>query len=228
MSVRSLLVAVLGALLVAAPAAGCSDETDEANETGDPQVTQSPAPTTGAPAGKGAEKPDQQGGGPSEKPPRGDSGPAEGARDDPRVTELEREAAATVRAYMSALDSRDGERVCSLLAPGAIEQVELPRPRPGCATALEASIGYRDPRGLPVWEGIETIEVLGVELGPGEAKIVVTVVSSFADRDEPSIEDDVVYLTRSAGEWLLAQPSSTLYRAVGIADLPPSVLAPPP
>jgi hypothetical protein len=56
---------------------------------------------------------------------------------------------------------------------------------------------------------------------------VVTTVTRFADREEPSIEDDVVYLTRSGDDWLIAKPSSTLYRAVGIAEVPPSVLAPP-
>ena len=50
----------------------------------------------------------------------------------------------------------------------------------------------------------------------------------FADRGEVSVEDDVVYLVREDGAgWLIAKPSSTLYRAVGIADVPPSVLAPP-
>ena len=52
-------------------------------------------------------------------------------------------------------------------------------------------------------------------------------VTRFADRDEVSIEDDVVYLVRDAGSWSIAKPSSTLYRAVGIADVPPSVLTPP-
>ena len=36
-----------------------------------------------------------------------------------------------------------------------------------------------------------------------------------------------MYLTRSGEAWLVAKPSSTLYRSVGIADVPPSVLAPP-
>jgi hypothetical protein len=66
-----------------------------------------------------------------------------------------------------------------------------------------------------------------VELEGSTAKLVVTVVTRFADRDELSIEDDVVYLERSGRRWLIAKPSSTLYRAVGVADVPPSVLAPP-
>jgi hypothetical protein len=68
-----------------------------------------------------------------------------------------------------------------------------------------------------------------VDLSPAgdEAKVVATVVTRFADRAEESVEDDIVYLVRGGGRWLVAKPSSTLYRAVGIADVPPSVLSPP-
>jgi hypothetical protein len=66
-----------------------------------------------------------------------------------------------------------------------------------------------------------------VEVQGDEAKVVATTVTEFSDRDEPSIEDDVVYLVRSGDDWLIAKPSSTLYRSVGVADVPPSVLAPP-
>ena len=155
------------------------------------------------------------------------SGPAEGAEADPRVTELERSAARTARAYVAAIDARDGERLCGLLAPGAVEELELPVNRGGCAGSLAASIGYRDPRGFPVWEHGEVSAIRSVDLEDSTAKLVVTVVTRFADRDELSVEDDVIYLERSASRWLIAKPSSTLYRAVGVADVPPSVLAPP-
>lgn len=220
---------MLAALAVAAPIAGCGGEADESQQAADPQLTQGPAPTTDAPGGQDeeAQAPGGRGDSPEEKPPRGESGPAEGPRSDPRLTELEREAAATVRAYVSALDSRDGERVCSLLAPGAIEQVELPLPRGDCAASLDASIGYRDPRGVPVWDGAQILELAPVKTEGSKATVLATVLTRFADRAEPSIEDDVVYLTRAAGRWLIAKPSSTLYRAVGVADIPPVVLAPP-
>lgn len=235
MTVRKLSFAALAALAVTASMGGCGGEPSEPRATDEPERTQSPAPTTGAPPGadENRVKPDEQGNGdeqggrPGEKPPRGEAGPAEGPHGDPRVTELEREAAATVRAYVSALDSRDTERVCSLLAPGVIERVKLPLPRRDCASSLEASIGYRDPRGLPIWEGAEVLEVASVKTEGPEATVVATVLTRFADRAEPSLEDDVVHLTRAPGGWLLARPSSTLYRAVGIADVPPIVLAPP-
>ena len=141
---------------------------------------------------------------------------------------LERAAARTVRAYVEALDARDGEAVCALLVPGALDELELPEPRGDCAASLEASIGYRDPRGLPVWEGAE-VRARPRDRDRRRRRRRWSRPSSptFADRDEASVEDDVVYLVRAGGRWLVAKPSSTLYRAVGIADVPPSVLSPP-
>lgn len=156
------------------------------------------------------------------------SGPAESAATDPRRTELERAAERAVRRYVAALDARDGDGVCSLLVEGALDDLELPEPRANCAASLAASIGYRDPRGLPVWDGAELTALRFERLGGRAATAVATVQTRFADRAEISVEDDVIYLTRDGGRWLVAKPSSTLYRAVGIADVPPTVLAPPP
>jgi len=132
-----------------------------------------------------------------------------------------------VRRYVAALDDRDGRRVCALLAPGALAEVRLPVDRGDRCGSLSATIGYRDPRGLPVWEHAEVTGIRSVELQDSDARVVATTVTTFADRDERSIEDDVVYLVRSGEAWLVAQPSATLYRSVGIADVPPSVLSPP-
>jgi hypothetical protein len=219
----------IGALaMLALVPSGCGDNAPQPA----PTVTVAIPSTTGATEASTTEAP----------PPAGaPSGPAETATEDPRVNTLERDAARTVRAYVNGLDARDGAAVCALLVPGALAEVELPEPRASCAASLEASIGYRDPRGLPVWEGAQPTVVRVLELGAGSAKVIATVVTQFADRDADSVEDDVVYLTRSAGvneapqqrrgsatpRWLVAKPSSTLYRAVGIADVPPSVLSPP-
>jgi hypothetical protein len=143
------------------------------------------------------------------------------------LSSTQREVVRTVRAYIEGLDARDGEAVCGLLAPGAISEVELPRPRGGCAESLRASIGYRDPRGLPVWDSVAVRGLLTVTLDGERASATVTTVTRFADRDQPSIEDDVVHLRREGGRWRIAKASSTLYRAVGIADVPPRVLASP-
>jgi hypothetical protein len=176
---------------------------------------------------------------PGESPPAepDDTPPPEATHQDPlaetpplderRLTPRQRRVARTVRAYVEGLDARDGEAVCDLLAPGAIAEVDLPHRRGGCAESLRASIGYRDPRGLPVWDSARVRGLLTVALDGERANVTVTTVTRFADRDQPSIEDDVVHLRQEAGRWLIAKPSSTLHRAVGIADVPPQVLAPP-
>jgi SnoaL-like domain len=140
----------------------------------------------------------------------------------------EQQVARAVRAYILGLDARDGDRVCSVFAPGALDEVELPEGGGDCATSLAASIGYRDPRGLPVFEGLELAGVRAIEVDGDTARARATTVTTFADRDQPSVEDDIVYLVRIGDDWRIAKPSAALYRAVGIADVPPSVLAPPP
>ncbi|HEX2468119.1 MAG TPA: hypothetical protein VHJ54_07940 [Solirubrobacterales bacterium] len=198
---------------------GCGDDdTDEATRP----PTQPPAaeaPAADTPANGGSNQEDEA----VEPKPTEETDEAEG----PTRSPDERAAARAVRAYVRALAGRDGQAVCELLAPGAIGAVTLPKDRGDCAASLEASIGYRDPRGLPVWKTARVAELRSVDVSGDSAKVVVTTVTEFADRDEPSLEDDVVYLARSDGEWLIAKPSSTLYRAVGVADVPPSVLAAP-
>lgn len=220
------------ALTIAALSLGaCGEEPD--SETTTTAADTPPATQPTEPEPRPAEPGDREGDGgrpgdPPKPPAAGKpSGPAEGPDDDPRVDPEERAVIATVRRFVAALDAPDGDRACALLAPGAIEQVELPRDRGDCAKSLEASIGYRDPRGLPVWKGAEVTQVAVPELGDDTAKAVATVVTTFADREEYSVEDDVIYLERRRGQWLMAKPSSTVYRAVGIADVPPTVLAPP-
>jgi hypothetical protein len=166
---------------------------------------------------------------PDEEPRGEPTKPAEAPPGDPRVNELERKAAATVRRFVAALNARDGDAVCASFAPGALDEVELPEKDGDCGQALSASIGYRDPRGLPVWKSAALGDVRVAELDPDarSAKVIATVVTTFADRNEPSFEDDVIYLTLDRDGWLIAKPSSTLYRAIGISDIPPSVLTPP-
>ncbi len=217
---RRLICLALTACL--APGLGaCGDGGSEGPATTTVVIPAQPTSTNPAAAGG-----DEAGEGTTAHPEK-PSGPAEGAEHDPRATELERDAAGAVRDYVAALDDRDGARACALLVPGAIDEVELPVDRGGCAASLSASIGYRDPRGLPVWDHGRVSRVRSVEIDGADAKIVATTVTRFADRGERSIEDDVVYLQRWGDRWLIAKPSSTLYRAVGIADVPPAVLTPP-
>ncbi len=213
----------LAALALATPViTGCGNE--EAEDVSS-EATTSPATDSSAPGGEPQPEPPAD----KPKPPEEgkESGPADGGTDDPRVTAAERQAARAVRSFLTALDAGEFARACVLLAPDVLDAVELPEPRGRCPASLEASVGYRDPRGLPVWDGVEAAEVRVAELDAESAKVIATVVTRFADRDEPSIEDDIIYLTRAGDRWLIAKPSSSLYRAVGIADIPPSVLTPP-
>jgi hypothetical protein len=213
---------LLACAAIAAGLAACGGDDDDdnaANAPTQPTTTQTPS-ADGSPSGEEttSEKPDGE---PSEEEEE------EEEEEAPQLTADERAVARIVRDYVGALDDRNSEAACAVLVPGAIDEVEMPKDRGSCAASLEASIGFRDPRGLPVWKTARVADVPSVEVESDSAKVVVTTVTEFADRDEPSIEDDVVYLERSGDEWLIAKPSSTLYRAVGIADVPPSVLAPP-
>ena len=213
---RKVRVAVAACAIAALPA-GCGEKEE-------PEPGQAPTvATTTARAGESAA-------GDRRPPPRGQAtAPAESPPHDPRLTALERSATRVAADYVKALDAGDGDAVCRLLVPGALRGFELPEHGDDCATALSASIGYRDPRGLPVWEGAEARMIRVAELGDGghSAKVVATIETTFADRDEVSIEDDLIYLIRPGARWLVAKPSTTLYRAVGIAEIPPSVLTPP-
>ena len=135
--------------------------------------------------------------------------------------------ARVVRAYVAALNARDGERACGLFVPGALAEVDFPRDRGSCAASLSASIGYRDPRGFPVYERSRIGRIPSVTIDGSEARVVATTVTHFAGNREPSVEDDLIYLRNEDGRWLIVKPSATLYRAIGVGDIPPQVLAPP-
>lgn len=197
-------------MAVLALAAGCGEKDEPAEEA--PRTTAPPAAPSGAPPGDG-----------ERERVRGDSGGGE-----PDVlSRTERLAVRAAEDYVAAIDAREGSRICRLLAPGATAGMELPRRRDGCGASLEASLGYRDPRGFPVWQSSSLEAVDSVDTEHGEATVFATVFTRFADRPEPSIEDDPIYLRRAGDRWLVAQPSLTLYRAVGIAEPPPAVISPP-
>jgi hypothetical protein len=219
---------IAAAALAAALLAGGCGEKPEPELASVPSTTvPAPSATTTGTAGAAPARETGQGGG--GRPPREPKphGPAESGNADPRLTAIEREAGAAVRRYVAALDARDARAICATLAPGVAGQVEPPAGRGDACASIAASVGYRDPRGLPVWRRARVAEVRSIAVDGSVAKVVATVVTEFADRDEPSIEDDIVYLTRRGGRWYVAKPSSTLYRSIGVADVPPSVLSPP-
>jgi hypothetical protein len=145
----------------------------------------------------------------------------------PRLDRVQRQVTRVVRAYVGALDARDGARACELFISGALSEVHFPRDRGTCARSLSASIGYRDPRGFPVYRRARIARVPDVAIHGASARVTATTVTRFAGNREPSIEDDLVYLRRQGDGWRIAKPSATLYRAIGVGNIPPQVLAPP-
>lgn len=142
---------------------------------------------------------------------------------------IAREAERTYRAYVAAIDARDGEALCRLIAPGFLAELDPKVRRDDCAATMHAAIGYADPRGYPVWE--ETILTGFERVTPaartGEAQVTASVITRFSDRTEPSIESDIAYLGPIAGEMRLLKASGILWRAVGKPDYPPKVITPP-
>jgi hypothetical protein len=155
--------------------------------------------------------------------------PAEGPKESGELSGEDRSAViAAVSEYIGALDRHDAVRVCALLEPGALDVSQLPRRRGGCRPSLRASIGTRPPGGAPAWRRTSLVEVKPEDLGDDRTRVNATVTHRFSDRKYVSVEDDVIYLERVGGRWLLAKPSATLYRAVGYPEPPLDAFTPPP
>jgi hypothetical protein len=121
-------------------------------------------------------------------------------------------AEAAVRSYVAALDQRNAARVCALIEQG------------GCG----AKIGSRPAGGGPAWRRTAIVEMKPEALGDNRARVTTTVTHRFSDRRYVSVEDDVIYVERVGGRWLIAKPSATFYRATGYAQPPVRAFAPPP
>ena len=154
--------------------------------------------------------------------------PAEGPAATGDLSGADRAAVtAVVSEYIAALDGHRAARVCALLEPVALDPADLPRQRGGCRASLAASIGTRPRSGGPAWRRTALFELKAEDLGDHRARVTATVTHHFSDRKYVSVEDDVIYLERVGGRWLLAKPSGTLYRAVGYPEPPLRALAPP-
>jgi len=114
-----------------------------------------------------------------------------------------------------------------MFVPGALDSLRLPVQGSDCASSVAGSLGYRDPRGYPVWQRSRVRHFDAVTHVGSFTRVTVTIRTIYAGGRTPSTEDDVIYLERSGSRWLLAKPSVTLYRAIGVPNAPPSVLAPP-
>jgi hypothetical protein len=134
-----------------------------------------------------------------------------------------------VRSYVRAIDRRDGRALCSMLLPGALAGVHLPRHAGGCAASMRASIGY-SARPSGAWRRTRLRRIERVEIDPNrpaEARVRALMVHTFTGHREPSIEDDLIYLRFSGGHWLIVKPSSSFYRAIDARDVPLRAITPP-
>jgi hypothetical protein len=222
---RTLVVLAVAALvgIGAGIAIGLSEDDDPEPGAGSATTTgadRSQGPAGDAGTGKGQDDP------PLPPPEDDPAGLEPGPTGRPPKGAEEEAAAAATRGYIEALDRRSGAAVCRSFVTGVLAGFEFPEPRASCAATVNASLSFAE-RGLPVWKSSEMTDEVSVDLSGDAAKVVATVFTLYADVPEPTIEDDIIHLARDGDRWLIAKPSLTLYRAVGVADPPPSALAPP-
>ncbi len=129
--------------------------------------------------------------------------------------------------YATAVNERDGAALCDLFVDGALDRVDLPVRGANCSASLSASIGYADPRGLPVFESVELGRAPAIRFDGRSARVTIPIATSFTDRGNSSFEDDLIYLVNHRDKWRIEAPSIILYRAIGVADLPLSLLRAP-
>lgn len=225
---RTLVAVAVAALAGAGAGIAIGLEEDEASEPG---AGSAPGST---PAELDARRTE-----PTEDDPAGDAGdaPLPPAEDDPAGATPgpsgpppegaeEESAASAARGYIQALDRRSGAAVCRAFAPGVLDALDFPAERRSCPATVEASLGSSR-RGAPAWRHSEMTDDVSAEVNGLTARIVATVFTTYSDVREPTIEDDIIYLERDGQRWLVAQPSLTLYRAIGDADPPAAALSPP-
>ena len=154
---------------------------------------------------------------------------ANGPRASGELSDSDRAAVTSVvREYVAALNGGNAGRVCGLIERGSLDLDELPRRAGGCRGSVGGSIGTSPRGGGPAWRRTQIVEVKPERLDDDRARITATVTHRFSDRKYVSVEDDVIYLERVSGQWLLAKPSATFYRAVGYAQPPLRAFTPPP
>ena len=227
-----------GGILIAMAAlalAGCGGGSGDGKSTTKASGATTATGSTGVVTGKlppGAIEPADPAEERAEGPAATEASPEAGAEGPEASGELSGEdrttAVAAVSDYIRALDRHDAARVCALLMPGALNLGQLPKRRGGCRPSLAASFGTRPRGGGPAWRKTTLVAVKPEDLGDDRARISATVTHHFSDRKYVSVEDDVIYLQRVGGRWLLAKPSATLYRAVGYESPPLGAFTPPP
>jgi hypothetical protein len=227
--------AVISMAVLTVVLAGCGGGSGDERTAAQSTTATTTADTAGGVTGKlppGAVEPTDTAEEQAEEPGATEASPEAPAEGPESTGELSGEgrsaAVAAVSDYIRALDRHDAAGVCALLVPGALDLSRLPSRQGGCLASLRASIGTRPRGGAPAWRKTTLVAVKPEDLGDGRARVSATVTHHFSDRKYVSVEDDVIYLQRAGGRWLLAKPSGTLYRAVGYPEPPLDAFTPPP
>jgi hypothetical protein len=117
--------------------------------------------------------------------------------------------------YIAALNKHDGLAVCELLAVSSFDKLHPPAQRESCAEGITDSIGHPGPTGL-MWRSAHIVGERRVQRGERTAKLFVTVKNSYKNGPAQSEEETVSMKFESKG-WRLAEPDTTLLRAIGQA-----------
>jgi hypothetical protein len=136
------------------------------------------------------------------------------------------------RAYVGAINARDGERVCGLMTRAVAAELSVTDSNIPCDRTVAGLIGYVEDAGMPEFL---RYRLGGVRSGATRGEYSSIRLSLEARRRSTSGEqgfetcsfEDTVWLTREAGELRIAKPSAALYIAAGATNVPGGVSAPP-
>jgi hypothetical protein len=148
----------------------------------------------------------------------GGSGPASDARQDELPSypgEPSLEPADVARAYVEALDERDGRRFCGLVAPYIAGRYDLAVRDPdgllgnfdGCPDFVSAFIGYIEDCCPPEFKHARVERIVAVEERGDLRMVRARVRLELVEQDVPRTEtlDEVVWVARLGGAWRVAK-----------------------
>jgi hypothetical protein len=125
------------------------------------------------------------------------------------------EPADVARAYVEALDKRDGRRFCGLVAPYIAGRYDLAVQDPdsilreidGCPEFVSSFIGYIEDCCPPEFKGASVERIDGIEERGDLRMITARVRLELVENDVPRTEtvDEIVWVARFGGAWRVAK-----------------------
>jgi hypothetical protein len=116
------------------------------------------------------------------------------------------------RAYVDAINARDGETVCGLLVDSAAHEFRIPD-WGECPRVVSGFIGYQEDSGTDVFERARIVELREGEQR-GELRSLRLRLEVEQESGLETVED-VLWLVEEDGSWRLARASGLLYLAFG-------------